>query len=310
MAQLPVVNPADFLPAPNAIEVVSFETLFQAWLAKFIALMQAAGLDYDVGNLQTDPGAIIAQAMSWERADDRERVNDVYRRLRLPLAQSTDLDGLAADRGVKRLVLVPATATAAAVMESDTSLLLRTWLAMQAWGSGSPYGVEYGARTLGIRHAASVGIVTLADAKVIDHPGEGRLTCVLLPAHGLAPDVAESLRAFVGNGLMDRRRRPGAVWIDTVLADIVTVPYVGVLKIRRGASKAALLAAAEDGLAAYMLTRRRIGALVPVSAMEAVQFGYGVVEAQASQPITDVVVPETAAAELGAVDITVQVVDD
>ncbi len=50
------------------------------------------------------------------------------------------------------------------------------------------------------------------------------------------------MRAFVGNGLMDRRRRPGAVWIDTVLADIVTVPYAGVLKIRRGASQCALLA--------------------------------------------------------------------
>ncbi len=66
---------------------------------------------------------------------------------------------------------------------------------------------------------------------------------------------------------------------------------------------------AEAGLAAYMLTRRRIGALVPVSAMQAVQMGYGVVEAQASQPAADVVIPDTAAAELGAVNITVQVVD-
>ena len=306
MSALPVPNPADFLPLPEAIEALSYEALVTGWKTKFKGLWP----DYDVDSLETDPGVIIAEAYAYLRLDDRARVNDVYRRLRLPLATGSDLDGLAADRGVKRLVLVPATATTAAVMEGNTSLLLRTWLAMQAWGSGTLFGVEYHARSLGIRHAASVGKVTQADVHVIDHPGDGRLTCVVLAAKGLAPADAEAMRAFVGNGLMDRRRRPGAVWIDTVLADIVTVPYAGVLKVRRGASRSALLAAAEDGLANYMLTRRRIAALVPVSAMQAVQMGYGVIEAQASDPPADVVIPETAAAELGEVDITLQVVDD
>lgn len=306
MAQLPVVNPADFLPAPDAIEALSYETLVSGWKTQFKALWPF----YDVDSLETDPGVIIAEAYAYLRLDDRARVNDVYRALRLPLAKGTDLDGLAADRGVKRLTLVPATATTAAVMEGDVSLLLRTWLKMQAWGYGSPFGVEYGARTLGILHGASVGAVTLADVKVLDCPGEGRMTCVVLPVPGLDPTIAESMRAYIGNGLMDRRRRPGAVWIDTVLADIVTVPYAGVLKIRRGASQTTLLANAQSGLSTYMLTRRRIGALVPVSAMQAAQMGYGVVEAQASQPAADVVIAETAAAELGAVNITVQVTDD
>lgn len=136
------------------------------------------------------------------------------------------------------------------------------------------------------------------------------MTCVVLPVAGLPAADAEAMRAAIGNGLMTRHRRPGAVWIDTVLADTVTVPYAGVLKIRRGASQSALLASATAGLTAYMQTRRRIGALVPVSAMTAAQYAYGVVEAQASQPAADVVVPETAAAVLGDVNITVQVVDD
>ena len=306
MSALPVVNPADFLPAPTAVEALSYETLVTGWKTQFKALWLA----YDVDSLETDPGVIVAEAYAYLRLTDRQRINDVYRALRLPLATGTNLDGLAADRGVKRLVLIPATATTAPVMEGDVSLLLRTWLRMQAWGSGSVYGVEYHARTLGILHAASVGAVTQADVHVIDHPGEGRMTCVVLAAAGLAPADAEAMRAFVGNGLMTRARHPGAVWIDTVLADIVTVPYTGVLKIRRGASRSALLAAAEDGLTTYMLTRRRIGALVPVSAMQAVQMGYGVVEAQASDPMADVVIPETAAAELGDVAITAQVVDD
>ena len=310
MSALPVVNPADFLPLPDAIEALSHEALVSQGLGNLKTLLAAIGIDYDVGVLQTDPGPVIIQAESYVQLDTRVRINDVYRALRLPLATGANLDGLAADRGVKRLVLLPAIGNQPAVMEGDVSLLLRTWLKMQTWGSGSVYGVEYHARSLGILHAASVGAVTQADVHVIDYPGEGRMTCVVLAAAGLAPADAEAMRAFVGNGLMDRRRRPGAVWIDTVLADIVTVPYTGVLKVRRGASRSALLTAAEDGLANYMLTRRRIGALVPVSAMQAVQMGYGVIEAQASDPAVDVVIPETAAAELGEVDITVQVVSD
>lgn len=304
MSDLPVVNPADFLPLPLAIEASDYEALVAAWKLRFKALWPA----YDVDSLETDPGVIIAEAYAYLRLTDRARVNQVYRALRLALAKGADLDGLAADRGVERLVYVPAVLSASgvvvtpAVMEKNISLLLRCWLAMQTWGSGSPYGVEYHARTLGLQN--------IADAHVIDHPGEGRMTCVALPVAGLAPADTATLLSTVGNGLMDRHRRPGTVWIDTVQADIVTVPYTGVLKIRRGASPSALLAAAEAGLAAYMLTRRRIGALVPVSAMEAVQFGYGVVEAQASDPAADVVVPDTAAAVLGDVDITVQVVDD
>ena len=302
MSALPVVNPADFLPLPDAIEPLDYEALVTAWKARFKALLSEIGIDYDVDVLETDPGVIVAGAYAYLRLTDRQRVNDVYRALRLPLAKGANLDGLAADRGVKRLTYVPATPTTAAVMEGDVSLLLRTWLAMQTWGSGSPYGVEYHARTIGLQN--------IADVHVIDHPGEGRMTCVVLPVVGLSDADAETMRATVGNRLMDRRRRPGAVWIDTVLADVVTVSYAGVLRIRRGASEAALRASAQAGLSGYMLTRRRIGARVPVSAMEAAQYAYGVVEAVASSPTTDPVVPETAAAVLGDVSITTQVVDD
>jgi phage-related baseplate assembly protein len=241
---------------------------------------------------------------------DRSRVNDAYRALRLALAQGSNLDGLAADRGVVRLTLLPAMGPNPAVMEGDASLLLRTWLKMQAWGTGSVFGVEYHARTLGIVQGASVGKLTLADAKVIDFPGQGRMACTLLPVSGLAAADAEIMRSTIGNTLMDRMRRPGSISIDTVLATIVTVNYAGVLKIRRGVSPVDAPIAARTALQNYMLTRRRVGALVPVSTMQAVQLDYGVVEAQASDPPADVIVPDTAAAELGTVQIETQVIDD
>ena len=302
MSVLPVINPADFLPVLQAISPLDYETLVAAWKTQFKALMQAVGLDYDVDGLETDPGVIIAEAYAYLRLTDRAAINDAYSAERLALATGANLDGLAADRGVTRLTYVPATATAPAVMEGDMSLLLRTWLKMQTWGSGSPYGVEYYARTLGLQN--------LADAHVIDFPGEGRMTCVVLPVPGLSDADTSTLLATIGNGLMARHRRPGAVWIDTVAAKIVTIDYAGAIKIRRGASQAAVLATAQTGLANYMTTRRRIGALAPLSAMQAAQYGTNVVDALTISPATDVAIAETQAAQLGSVNIIVQVVDD
>ena len=300
MSALPVINPAEFLPLPLAVEALDYPTLMTGWKARFVALWP----DYDVAGLESDPGVKVAEVYAYLRLLDRARVNDVYRTLRLPLAERTDLDGLAADRGVKRLVYVPADpATGApAVLEGDVSLLLRTWLVMQTWGSGSPWGVEYHARTLGLQN--------VADCHVIDHPGEGRMTCVVLPVPGLADDDKAAMLSAIGSGLMVRSRRPGAVWIDTIEAEIVTVDYAGTLAIRRGASPAATLAKARTGLSAYMATRRRIGARVPRSAMEAAQYSHNVVEAAALSPPGDVLIGETQAAELGAVTIAPEVVDD
>lgn len=300
---LPVINPALTLPVPQVIERLGYETLLSAWRDRFGPLfLERKGKDYDFGVLETDPGVIIAEAFSYLRLTDRQRINEVYVALRLALATGADLDGLAADRGVRRLVYVPSDPDtgAAAVMEGDESLRLRTWLKMQTWGLGSPYGVEYAART--------IGLGDLADARCYDFPGEGRMLLVLLPNAGRT-DTFEPVRARVAAHVMDRRRRPGAVFIDTVPADIVSVPVSGVLGVRRGASQAAVIASAGGVVEKYMATRRRIGALVPHSALDAAAHVADVVWAHL-KPELDRPIPPTAAAELGALSLTAQLVDD
>ena len=298
MSTLPVINPAAFLPVPQAILPLDYNTLVAQWLAQFVQLYPA----YNVGGLESDPGVIIAEAMSYQRLLDRAAINDAYSGLRLALATGANLDGLSADRGVVRLTYVPATATAPAIMEGDMSLLLRTWLKMQTWGSGTPLGVEYWARTLGLQN--------LADANVIDYPGQGRMTAVLLPVPGLSDDDTTALLSTVSAGLMARSRRPGSVYIDTVAAEIVTVNYAGTLQIRRGASSATVQASAINGLTAYMATRRQIGAIVPISAITASQYGNNVVNVIPTSPTADVAVSGLQASELGTVNITTVAVDD
>lgn len=300
---LPVINPALTVPVPQALETLSYEILRGDWLDTFRPIFRArTGEDYDVGDIETDPGIIIAEAFSYLRLTDRARINEVYAALRLALATDADLDGLGLDRGVRRLVYVPADSETgtAAVMEPDEAFRLRIWLRMQMWGLGSPYGVEYAARTRGL------GAIT--DARCYDFPGEGRMRLVLLPAPDVAGDF-DAVLADVAAYVMARHRRPGAVSIDTVAAGIVPVPVSGVLSIRRGSSAAAVLATATAALTRYMAGRRRIGALVPQARLDAAVCVADVVNARIS-PSTDTVIGREAAAELGPVTLTTQVVDD
>lgn len=294
---LPVINPALALPTPEALTSIDFDTLFRQWGDRFAVEFP----QYDLARVNSDPGPRLARAFSYLRTLDRTAVNDAYRALRLALAIGANLDGLGADRGVLRLTYVPADPDAgtAAVMEPDESYRLRIWLRMQTWGLGSPYGVEYAART--------VGLGDVADARCYDFPGEGRMRLVLLPNAGRTTSFAEPL-ARVGAYVMNRKRRPGAVWIDTVEADVIQVPIAGTLGIRRGSSPEAVVAAAQATIARYMASRRRIGALVPQSALDAAAHVADVVWAHLT-PQVDTPIPPTAAAEAGAITLSTVFVD-
>ena len=300
---LPVINPALSVPLPQAIEGLSYEILRGDWLAEFKPLFKVGtGEDYDVGDIETDPGVIIAEAFSYLRLTDRERINEVYAALRLALAVKGDLDGLGLDRGVRRLVYVPADAVAgtAAVMEQDEDFRVRIWLKMQTWGSGSPFGVEYAART--------VGLADVADARCYDFPGEGRMLLVLLPPPGYAGDFATAV-ARVGAYVMERVRRPGAVWIDTIAATVRTFDVGGTLLIRRGASPAGVLAAAGAATTNYAAKRRRIGVPVPRARLDAAVCVADVVNAHIT-PVADLIAGPAEAFELGAFAPATQFTDD
>lgn len=300
---IPVINPALDLPAPEAIQAYSHEELLQAWLTALLPIyLRRVGREFDVGSLKSEPTIAVSEAMSLMRVLDRARVNDAYRALRLALATGADLEGLAADRGVRRLVYVPAdpVTRAPAVMEPYESLRLRTWLKMQTWGLGSPFGVEYAART------AALGAIS--DARCYDFPGEGRMLLVLLPAPGRT-DPFEPVRAAVGAYVMDRRRRPGSIWIDTTEASIRTLAVSGRLGVRRGASRGAVKTAATKAVADYLATRRRIGALVPQSALDAKAHVADVVYAHLT-PATDTAVGPAEAAEAGPILLEPEDADD
>lgn len=257
MSTLPVINPADVLPLPLAIDTSTQEDLRAAWVAKFTALFPG----YTVAMLRSDPGAINAEALSFLRLDDRYHLNDVYRAGRLTLAKGTNLTGLAADIGLARRVYLPATATTAAVEEDDDELLLRCWLTFQRWArGGTNLGMEGAARTLA---GADVD-----DVYVYDFPGKGRMRCNLLPPAGQDAAVTAAMLARVSAGLMRRDTRFGSVPCEAALVEVLPLDLVITLGVLPGASQADAIAASRVAVARYLGGSRMIARRVALSRVE------------------------------------------
>lgn len=116
------------LADPTIIETVSAEDILAELIADVIDRFDAASVDYDVGNLETDPVKIILEAAAYREVNLRARVNDAAVRANLlAFADGDDLDQLAAFYGVTRLE-----------GESDGALFSRTRLAIAGRSAAGP----------------------------------------------------------------------------------------------------------------------------------------------------------------------------
>jgi len=93
----------DALPRPQVIEELEYEVVFQELLAFVRARFEAVGIDWDVGDLETDPCAILLQAFAYREILLRARTNDAARSNLLKFSERSDLDHLVAWLGVIRL---------------------------------------------------------------------------------------------------------------------------------------------------------------------------------------------------------------
>lgn len=102
MAELPaeLAN----LPPPALVEVISYETRYAELRDRLLEIFTAAGLDYDVGALETDPAQILLQVSAYQDVLLRQRINEAIRSWFLAYATSGDLDVLAQWYDVARML--------------------------------------------------------------------------------------------------------------------------------------------------------------------------------------------------------------
>jgi phage-related baseplate assembly protein len=228
----------------------------------------------------------------------RQRINDAARARMLAYAKGNDLEHIAANYNVGRLVITPRDDTTspptAAVMEEDDSLTERTQLAFEGLSTAGPReGYKFHARS--------------ADGRIADVSATSPEPCeVVITVLGVEGDgsVGQVVLDHVELALSDEDVRP--------LADRVTIQSARITRYEidatvytktTGPERELVLAESIRRIDAYRKASRRLGRDIDRSAINNALFAEGVSRVEIRLPAEDVELDETQAAYCTGVNI-------
>ena len=274
------------LPAPLVLESLDFEALYQEALTDFRALM---GGNWSAA-LESDPVVKLLEKAAYDKMMGRARINDAAKALLLAFARDSDLDHLAANYNVQRLLVVAADPGAVppieAQYESDDSLVERTLLAFEGMSIAGP-------RDAYVFHAMS------ADGRVADarasSPSRATVEVSILSriGEGLA---SEDLLEVVRQALNDEKVRPVGDRLIVQSASLIDYQVEAVLYLYPGPEIELSLIEAKAALERYINTQRRLGRDIRRSAIHAALHVSRVQRVELIHPSEDVVVADNEAA--------------
>ncbi|ASN71468.1 baseplate assembly protein [Pseudomonas sp. FSL R10-0765] len=248
------------LPPPEVLESLDFEDAYQEELSVFRTYM---GDNWNA-TLESDPVVKLLELGAYRRLQTRARINDGAKALLLAYAQRTDLDQLAANVRLKRLVVQEANALSVPpvpkVMELDDALRERIQLVYEGLTTAGP-------RNSYILHARNASAL-VADAQAESpSPAHVVVTVLHLEGNGVAD---QTLLDKVHNHLSDEDIRPVGDRLTVQSAEVQEYRIDAVLHMAgTGSENEAILAEATRRLAAWINPRRRLGVEVPRSAVDA-----------------------------------------
>ena len=254
------------LPAPRVVEPLDFETLLQARKDRLVSLWPAAeqaALRARLA-LESEPLTKLLQENTYRELLLRQRVNEAALGTMLAKATGSDLEQIAAGVNLTRLVVTPADRNAlpplAAVLESDDALRERVQMAWEGLSVAGP-------RNAYILHARNAS-GKVADASATS-PSPAVVTVTVQSLDGDGSASAELL-ATVSQALNDEDVRPVGDRLTVQSAQILTYQVNAILHLANpGAEGEVILATARQQLAAYVNQRRRLGARVSRSGIDA-----------------------------------------
>lgn len=243
------------LPPPDVVETLDFEAIYNDCVADFAARWQARRAvkpelpDFNTIVLESDPVAILLETMSYREVLWRSRVNTAARARMLAFARNGDLDHIGANYNVGRLTVVPATADAPAVMESDERYRRRINLAPYAYSSaGSIEAYMFHALTADpyVRDVA------------IDNPHTNRIEVTILSSLGDGTSPNDQL-GLVVDALSPDSVRPLTDDVRVRSAVIITQPVALRIVLPKGPAPEPIRLLAQQRVAEYCENRHRIG---------------------------------------------------
>ncbi|MCG8294258.1 MULTISPECIES: baseplate assembly protein [Pseudomonas] len=248
------------LPAPRVLESLDFEDVYGDELARFREYM---GDKWDA-LLESDPITKLLELGAYRRLQNRGRVNDAAKALLLAYAVGSDLDHLAANVSLRRLVVraedLSAVPPVEEVLEADDALRERVQLVYEGLTTAGP-------RNSYILHARNAsGQVADATAES-PAPAEVVVTVLSLEGDGLAsPELLETVRQH----LNDDDVRPVADRLTVQTAEILPYSIEAVVYMAgTGPENEAILAECKRRLEAWVNPRRRLGVEVARSGIDA-----------------------------------------
>lgn len=293
------------LPAPAILETLDYEVMQAGFLARFKARWEIERtIDptlplWDVDALETDPVVITSQAWTYLRLLDRSRVNDALLAVLAPKATGADLDNVVARIGVERLVVVPATTTAAAVMESDERLLARYLLAFARPAAGSAERYVFEAMTAWptLHHASVVGRAV--------HGRRGDVDLVVAGPGGR--DATDAEMALVRAACGSTSVKPEATALNVLRATRRLYTAAGRIVVPTGPDAETVRAEAAARVTTAATDRLRIGAEVPVMLLAGAAYGASVTRVDLVSPSADLAAAPYTIPILESVDLAVEV---
>jgi phage-related baseplate assembly protein len=269
------------LPMPAAVEVIDFEAILAALKADL--LLRAPELT-EVLNLESEPVVKLLEAFAFREMILRARINDSVRAVHLPTATGSDLDALAALFGVLRLEVTAANPLAspptAAVLESDTSLRLRTQLSLEGFSVAGPRGAY-------VFHARS------ADGRVrdvsVDTPAPGSVRVTVLSSELPQGVPTAPVLAAVTERLNADDVRPLSDSVIVQPAAIVTYEVIATITLQDGPDPTLVLEAARAAVAAYVRQCHSLGTAVRLAGLNAAMWQPGVTQVVITEPASDIV---------------------
>ena len=254
------------LPPPQIVEQIDFELILAERKAYAISLWPADEQAEIAARLEleSEPLTKLLEENAYRETIWRQRVNEGAVANMLALAQGADLENLAANYNVERLVVQVGNPSAVPpipeVLESYDSLRERAQMAWEGLSTAGP-------RNSYIFHARA------ADGRVADATAESPSPAVVVvTVQSLLGDgsVDAGLLSIVNTYLSDDDRRPVADRLTVQSA--VVIPYQVSARLylkTSGPESEPILAAANQRLLAYVHQRRRLGMEVSESAIHA-----------------------------------------
>lgn len=261
------------LPDPKVVEQLDYEQILEQRKAALLALWPEAERAEIAARmaLESDPLNKLLQENAYRELVWRQRVNEAALATLLAKARGADLDQVAANYNVRRLVVTAATEQAPAVMEGDDALRERAQMAFEGLSTAGP-------RNAYVYHARSAD-GRVADATAVSPaPAEVVVTVQALAGDGSAP---ADLLAGVLAALSDEDVRPVADRVTVQGAQILPYSVTATLYLAStGPEAEPILAAAEARCRALVNARRRLGVEVSASAVHAALHVEGVRKVQ------------------------------